>query len=1092
MPPRRLPGTADESPAALRPCRRRHAAMPAEPPAAVAAAVIRRRAVRPAVVLAVASMGLFMAFMDDTVVGIAFPNLVASFPRARLAELSWVLNSYNIAFAVLLVPAGRVADLVGRRRVFSAGLVVFTISSALCAAAPSIGMLIAVRALQGIGAALIVPSSLALVLEGSPPERRVHALSAWSATAALAAGIGPSIGGVLVRIQDWRLVFLVNLPIGVLTWYLCRRELVESRAPGRREMPDLEGAALLAAAIAAIALAIVQGPEWGWTSVTVVLLALAAVAAAVVLGRRSRQHPAPAIDRELVGMPGFRLTAVMTAIGSAGFFALGLANLLYLMIVWRYSPLTAGLAITPAPFAAALTAILAGRATARFQPRRLVLVGALIWTAGPLILLWRMGPRPDYLRAYLPAALVLAVGVGIVFPLVSDAVVSTAPRGRFAGASALNGTIRQLGATVGVAILAVLLGTATQTGAASPYRSGWIFATVCFGLVALGSVALRPFEAPVPEVDGDRAGSRSRVRRAASAPQPARSAAVASPPRAQSDEELLAEVPMFAALPGALLASLAGSCERVTLKGGEWLFRAGDRADAMYVVRSGRLEVLARGPDGVEEVLRELGPGSAVGELAVLSGGARSASIRSRRDAVLLRLGRGELETLLAETPGFAQALARVLGLQLQASRPADDAPKRPSQTVALLSLGYDSSTLQLKLVREIERIATPAWLDAARAREHAADDSDAELAQLLDRLESRHDIVLLLAGMLGADRWSEACVRQADRVIVFLDDRLLNARVGQLRGCDVVLLAPASSPAIASVLDELEPRSIHRLRSGAGRDQDLARLARRVARRSVGVVLSGGGARGFAHIGAVEELLAAGVQIDRVGGASMGAFVGALLAIGLDAASIDAVCYEEWVRRTPLRDYRLPRISLLKGAHAMAMLERCMPGLIEDLPLSYFCVSTDIIAAELVVHRRGTLALAVGASMALPGALPPVRSGQRLLLDGGVLDNLPVATMAAEDEGPIIACDVTEPEQRSVAPGEELPSPGLIDTLSRVMLLGTEDTLAQARRHADIVITPHHESVGRMEFHELDRMRESGRRAALEALERAPSSIWA
>ena len=152
-------------------------------PAAAASSTgraLRRREARPAVVLLLASMGVFMAFMDDTVVGIAFPNLVHSFPQASFAQLSWVLNAYNIAFAVGLVPAGRLADLIGRRRLFNAGLVLFTIASALCASAPSVAALIAMRALQGIGAALIVPSSLALVLESSTAERRLFALSAWS------------------------------------------------------------------------------------------------------------------------------------------------------------------------------------------------------------------------------------------------------------------------------------------------------------------------------------------------------------------------------------------------------------------------------------------------------------------------------------------------------------------------------------------------------------------------------------------------------------------------------------------------------------------------------------------------------------------------------------------------------------------------------------------------------------------------------------------------------------------------------------------------------------------------------------------------
>jgi predicted acylesterase/phospholipase RssA len=153
--------------------------------------------------------------------------------------------------------------------------------------------------------------------------------------------------------------------------------------------------------------------------------------------------------------------------------------------------------------------------------------------------------------------------------------------------------------------------------------------------------------------------------------------------------------------------------------------------------------------------------------------------------------------------------------------------------------------------------------------------------------------------------------------------------------------------------------------------------------------------------------------------------------------------------------------------------------------------VTTDIVSAQLVVHRRGELAQAVAASMCLPGITPPVAIGQRLLVDGGVLDNLPVATMAAEREGPIIASDVNEPEQRGLEPDERVPHLGLIDTLARVMLLGTTDTQELGRRHASLYIAPEHELVGRLEFHMLDQMREAGRRATLAALPDAPPSLF-
>jgi predicted acylesterase/phospholipase RssA len=272
--------------------------------------------------------------------------------------------------------------------------------------------------------------------------------------------------------------------------------------------------------------------------------------------------------------------------------------------------------------------------------------------------------------------------------------------------------------------------------------------------------------------------------------------------------------------------------------------------------------------------------------------------------------------------------------------------------------------------------------------------------------------------------------------------------------------------------------------------EDDVARLARRLAGRAVGLVLSGGGARTFAHIGVFEELQASGVLIDRIGGASMGGFVGALLATGMDPDEAADRCYLEFVRRNPMSDWRFPRTSLLRGARGRAMLERNLPRLIEDLPLSYFCVTVDVISARLVVHRRGDLVAAVTATQTLPGLSPAVPFGRRLLVDGGIFNNLPVSTMLEEGEGPIIACDAGKAEQRKLQPDEPLPHVGLVDMLMRVMFLNTSDVAEQASR-ADLVISPEREFVNWTDFHMLDRMRDAGRRAALEALENAPAYLF-
>jgi MFS family permease len=213
-------------------------------------------------VLVVACFGAFLAFLDATIVNVAFPSIRESFPTTSVGTLSWVLNAYNIVFAAFLIVCGRLTDLLGRRRAFVSGVAIFTVASLLCGAAPSVGLLVAFRAVQAFGAALLVPASLALVIDAFPGERRSHAIGLWGASAAVAAGLGPPIGGAVVALGGWRWAFFINLPFGLVALWAARKQLVESRAPGRRAMPDLKGAAALAAALGLVNLAIVKGGDW--------------------------------------------------------------------------------------------------------------------------------------------------------------------------------------------------------------------------------------------------------------------------------------------------------------------------------------------------------------------------------------------------------------------------------------------------------------------------------------------------------------------------------------------------------------------------------------------------------------------------------------------------------------------------------------------------------------------------------------------------------------------------------------------------------------------------------------------------------------
>src|SRR3954447_4192374 len=247
-------------------------------------------------VLLVAAFGAFLAFLDATIVNVAFPSIRESFPDSSIGALSWVLNAYNIVFAAFLVVCGRLTDLLGRRRAYVTGIGLFTLASVWCAAAGSLEVLVAGRVFQALGAAMLVPASLALVVEAFPTERRAHAIGLWGAAAAVAAGLGPPLGGALVELGSWRWAFLVNLPLGLFALVAARRQLVESRAPGARRMPDLVGAGLLVAGLALLNLGIVKGSDGGWSSRATLGSFAAAAVLLVLFVLSSRRHPVPMLD----------------------------------------------------------------------------------------------------------------------------------------------------------------------------------------------------------------------------------------------------------------------------------------------------------------------------------------------------------------------------------------------------------------------------------------------------------------------------------------------------------------------------------------------------------------------------------------------------------------------------------------------------------------------------------------------------------------------------------------------------------------------------------------------------------------------------
>jgi predicted acylesterase/phospholipase RssA len=492
-----------------------------------------------------------------------------------------------------------------------------------------------------------------------------------------------------------------------------------------------------------------------------------------------------------------------------------------------------------------------------------------------------------------------------------------------------------------------------------------------------------------------------------------------------------------------------------------------------------------------------------VGELALLHAGRRTASVRARRNAELLELSRSQFEQLIREEPSFAIALTRSMGAQLAAIR-SPLGPPPPPRTIAVVRLDSRAPGPEAvdRLAVELGRAGSLANL--------RAEGSKAELLEAIERGERDADRVLLVAGDAGED-WTELCLREADIVVAFTSgepDPEWSPHAPALADCE--LLVDGGGRAPGGWLAELEPRELQVIaepdRLGAALDS----TARRLTGRAWGVVFSGGGARAFAHLGVIEELVDAGLVIDRVGGVSLGGLVAAAVATGAGRDTIDTI-FRGGAETNPTGDYAFPLYALLRGHRARDLIaEHVGDQRIEELPTRFFCVSCDLVAREVVVHRSGLLREALYASMAIPGVFPPVSTPEgRLLVDGGVLDNLPVATMAGAGEGPVIASDVTgrmgaprRPARRRAAKlagplrraltGSEAALPRLGETIVRTVMVGGTDTVAAAREHADIVITPEVGGVGLIDWKRLDAVRELGRRAASEALESMREVPWA
>ena len=400
------------------------------------------------------SFALFMVMLDNTAVNVALPSIQQDF-GASLSSLEWTVNAYTLTFAVLLVTGGRLGDIFGRRRMFLFGVVVFALASATIGLAPTDGWLVASRAVQGIGAAFMMPGTLSIITNAFPPEERGKASGTWAGVSAIALALGPVVGGWLTEAVSWRAIFFLNLPVAVGAVAVTLFAAHESRDETVDRRIDLPGIAAMTIALTALVFALVEGNAWGWGSPGILaLLALSVVAFASFIAIE-RRAPAPIIDFDFLRskqFAGANLVAFMISFGMlASFFFLAL----YMQNILGYSPLEAGVRFLPSTLVIIAAGPIAGRLADRIGPRPLI-VGGLILTA--ISMAWQSRIEVDTGYGYLVGAFVLlGLGMGMVMSPMSMAAMNAVDRTKAGVASGTLSMFRMVGGTFGVAALGALV-----------------------------------------------------------------------------------------------------------------------------------------------------------------------------------------------------------------------------------------------------------------------------------------------------------------------------------------------------------------------------------------------------------------------------------------------------------------------------------------------------------------------------------------------------------------------------------------------------------------------------------------------------------
>ena len=573
---------------------------------------------------------------------------------------------------------------------------------------------------------------------------------------------------------------------------------------------------------------------------------------------------------------------------------------------------------------------------------------------------------------------------------------------------------------------------------------------------------------------------------------------------------VLASLPLFTGLDSEILTAIAREVEWMSLPGGASLFDVGEPPDAMYVVLSGCLGVYSSKPNDRRRFMGRIVAGDTAGEMGLISGRPRTGTVIALRDSELARLSRDAFDRVFRRHPEAMLRIAQLTVNRLENSQARTRGGLQGARTFTILPQNFDvdAAGFASELVKALSRVGRTELVWSVRGAMHTS--------HWFHRIESSNDFVVYVADPT-AGAWSSLCVRQADALMLLVRAdsppgpwavlaASRDSNTAPQRAELVLIHDGAIAPGVAARWLEAQAGIPHH---HVTEPADVTRIARLLTGHGIGLVLSGGGARGFAHIGIVKALREADIPIDLVGGTSMGGILGAGVASRWSIEEMTVRFRRSFVDVNPLRDYTLPIVSLVSGRRVSRLLQREFGDVtIEDLPLPFFCVSSNLTTGHSDVHKRGLLWRWLRASVAIPGVLPPVMHNGELLVDGGTMNNLPVDAMRELGRGPVIGCDVGA-DRAFTAEGDDMdvPSPWQIASwlrrkrgrpnifriLWRAGMVNSAATTLAHREKTDLLLQPPLAEIDMLNWKSFDRAIALGYEYTVRRLAALPrdASVW-